>query len=75
MRVKVDLNLEATFERNEDASYFYKAILPDFEDIDISLEGRSVVVNLSGLAPSRARALINSLLRMIQLYQRISELK
>jgi len=66
--------LEATFERDEDAYDFYRALLPDFKDIDISLEGRKVVVYLPGLTPSKARALANSLLRIIQLYQRISEL-
>lgn len=74
MKVKIDLNLEATFERDEDASHLYRALLPDYRDA-ISLEGKRVIVRLTGLTPPRARALANSLLRLVQLYQRISELR
>ncbi len=73
MKVEVDLKLKVTFESGEEASRFYRALLPDFSDIKMSLESNSVIMELTGLPPSRARALANSLLRMAQLYQRMSE--
>ncbi len=73
MKVKVDLRVRVTFENSEEASLFYKALFPDFSDVKMNLEGDSVVVDLISLPPSRARALANSLLRTIQLYQRMSE--
>ncbi len=73
MRMEVDLRLRIVFENREEASRFYRALLPDFSDIKMGLESNSVTIKLTGLAPSRARALANSLLRMAQLYQRMSE--
>ncbi len=73
MRVEVDLRLRVTFESNDEASRFYAALLPDFSDVKMSLEGDSVVIELASLSPSRARALANSLLRTVQLYQKMFE--
>ncbi len=73
MRVKVSLRLEVSFEEGEDASHFYRALKPDFPELDISLAGDRVSVVLKDLPPSRARALANSILRTVQLFQRMAE--
>ena len=72
--VKVSVNLRLSFESEVEARNFHKVLSPDFRDLDIRLEGRDVEIRLQGLKPSRARALINSLLRAIQLYQSIGDL-
>jgi len=73
LKVEVDLRVRVTFESSNEASRFYRALLPDFSDVKISLEEDSVVIDLASLPPSRARALANSLLRTVQLYQKMFE--
>jgi len=72
--VKVAVDLKINFNSEEDARNFYQALIPDFKDFDIKLEGTSVRVRLSDIKPSRARALMNSLLRTLQLYEELERL-
>ncbi len=64
---KVSVKLLIEFNEHNDADIFYKSLIPDFKDFNIDVQGKIVKVELENLRPSRARALLNSILRLVQL--------
>ncbi len=71
---KVDINLLIKFDSSEDANVFYRSIIPDFKNFNIEIQENAVNVKLESLKPSRARALLNSILRIVQLNEEMREL-
>ena len=72
--MKINIKLLIEFNEYEDADIFYKSLIPDFKDFNIDVQEKIVKVELKGLMPSRARALLNSILRIVQLNEEMEKL-
>ena len=71
---KVSVRLLIEFDDRASANTFYRAIFPDFKDLGIDTQENAVKVEIEDLKPSRARALLNSILRIVQLNEEMEEL-
>lgn len=65
--------LRMKFESEKEAEEFFKSIFPDFSDFKPELKGRCVKIKLEE-RPARVRAIANSVLRMVSLFDGISDL-
>ncbi|RDD54136.1 MAG: hypothetical protein BA066_00790 [Candidatus Korarchaeota archaeon NZ13-K] len=70
---RVLITLRIRFEDEAEAEEFFKSFFPDFSDLKPKLLGRDVVVRVEERT-ARARAIANSVLRMVSLFEGISEL-
>ncbi len=64
--------LRIRFESDEEAGEFFKSFLPDFSDLKPELDGNEVMVRVEG-RPTRVRAIVNSILRIVSLFEGISD--
>ena len=69
---RVSVSLEIKFEDDEEASDFFKAFYPDFTDLKPEIVGSKVLIMIED-RPARVRAIINSILRLVQLYDSLSD--
>ncbi|GEM_PF-1723933 len=69
---KVSASLKIEFESDERASDFFKAFYPDFTDLKPEIIGNEISIVIEG-RPARVRAIINSLLRLVHLYDSLSD--
>lgn len=67
------MRLRIKFESEEEAEKFFWAFFPDFSDLGPELNGKSVSLELEE-RPARVRAIANSILRLVQLFDEISAL-
>ncbi|MEM3446347.1 MAG: hypothetical protein QW418_02880 [Candidatus Korarchaeum sp.] len=71
--VKVSIILRVEFESEVEAEEFFRSFSPDFSDLKPELGGKGVVIELEG-RPARVRAIVNSVLRVVNLFEGISDL-
>lgn len=72
--LKVSMSIEMELENEKEAEKLYLSLKPDYSGVDLELHGCRLVIKISNLRPSRARALANSILRLIQLREEIVKL-
>ncbi len=72
--MEVACRLFIGFDEEEEAIIFYRSLAPDFKEFNISVQDKVVRVEIEGLRPSRARAILNSILRIAQLNEEIRNL-
>jgi tRNA threonylcarbamoyladenosine modification (KEOPS) complex Pcc1 subunit len=69
---KVSARLRIEFGSAEEASDFFRAFYPDFIDLKPEIIGNEVSIEIED-RPARVRAIINSVLRLVHLYDSLSE--
>ncbi len=72
--MKVACRLFIEFDEEKEAIIFYRSLTPDFKEFSISIQDKMIRIEIKGLRPSRARAMLNSILRIAQLNEEIRNL-
>ncbi len=69
---RVSTSIEIEFGSDEEASDFFKAFYPDFIDLKPEIIGNKISIIVEG-RPARVRAIMNSILRLVHLYDSLSD--
>ncbi|MCS7103440.1 MAG: hypothetical protein NZ992_06130 [Candidatus Korarchaeum sp.] len=66
------MTLRIEFGSEAEAEEFFKSFSPDFNELEPKLNGKCVMIKLEE-RPTRVRAIANSVLRMVNLFEEISD--